>query len=120
MARNPCDFDISDSVLANNFKIYCITENWLNDSVLSHNLFPDSYYVYRAGRNYSTSNTKRGGGVLTGVYKSFRGVKRRYDLETADECVWVEIPVHDNYSLLIGNYFQPDCDVKLLKIIETS
>jgi hypothetical protein len=71
--------------------------------------------VYRAGRNYSTSNTKRGGGVLTAVCKSFRGVKRRYDLETADECVWVEIPVHDNYSLLIGNYVQPDCDVKIIE-----
>jgi hypothetical protein len=82
MARNPCNFDIfyqnvsglrtkcndfSDRVLANNFKIYCITETWLNDSVLSHNLFTDSYCVYRADRNYSTSNTKRGGGVLTAV-----------------------------------------------------
>jgi hypothetical protein len=28
--------------------------------------------------------------------------------------VWVEIPVHDNYSLLTGNhYFPPDCDVKI-------
>jgi hypothetical protein len=58
-------------------------ETWLNDSVLSHNLFLDSYCVYRADRNYSTSNTKRRGEVLTAVSKSFRGVKRRYDLETA-------------------------------------
>jgi hypothetical protein len=54
--------------------------------------------------------------VLTAVSKLFRGVKRRYDLETADEFVWVEIPVHDNYSLLIGNhYFPPDCDVKIIE-----
>jgi hypothetical protein len=71
--------------------------------------------VYRADRNYSASNTKRGGGVLTAVSKSFREVKRRYDLETADECVWAEIPAHDNYSLLIGNYyFPPDCDVNVI------
>jgi hypothetical protein len=39
------------------------------------------------------------------------------DLEAADECVWVEIPVADNYSLLIGNHhFAPDCDVNILKI----
>jgi hypothetical protein len=31
--------------------------------------------------------------------------------------VWVEIPVHDNYSLLIGNhYFPPDCDVKIIEV----
>jgi hypothetical protein len=50
------------------------------------------------------------------VTKSFRGVKWRYNLETADECVWVKIPVHNNYSLLIGShYFQPDCDVKIIE-----
>jgi hypothetical protein len=32
------------------------------------------------------------------------------------ECVWVEIPVRDNYSLLIGNHcFSPDCDVKIIE-----
>jgi hypothetical protein len=93
--RTKCN-DFSDSVLDDNFKMYCITETWLNGSILSHNPFPDSYWVYRADRNYSASNTKRGGGVLTAVYKPFREVKRRYDLETADECVWAEIPAHDN------------------------
>jgi hypothetical protein len=53
--------------------------------------------------------------VLVVVSKSFQGVKWRYDLETTDECVWVEIPVVDNYNLLIGNhYFAPDCDVKII------
>jgi hypothetical protein len=98
------------------FKVYCSTETWLNDTILSHNLFPDSYCVFRADRDYLTSNTKRGGGVLVAVSKSFRGVKRRYDLETIDECVWVEIPVPDNNNLFIGNhYFAPDCDVKIIE-----
>jgi hypothetical protein len=36
-------------------------------------------------------------------------------LETTDEYVWVEVPVADNYNLLIGNhYFAPDCDVKII------
>jgi hypothetical protein len=38
------------------------------------------------------------------------------DLETTDECVWVEITVADNNNLLIGNhYFAPDCDVKIIE-----
>jgi hypothetical protein len=54
--------------------------------------------------------------VLVAVSKSFRGVKRRYDQETINECVWVEITVADNNNLLIGNhYFAPDCDVKIIE-----
>jgi hypothetical protein len=54
--------------------------------------------------------------VLIAVSKSLNGVKRRYDLEMTKECVWVEIPVIDNYSLPTGNhYFKPDCDVKLIE-----
>jgi hypothetical protein len=36
-------------------------------------------------------------------------------LETADRCVWVEIPATDNYKLLVGNhYFPPGCVVKIV------
>jgi hypothetical protein len=39
----------------------------------------------------------------------------RHDLETNKECVWIEIPVSDNFSLLIGNhYFPPDCNVTII------
>jgi hypothetical protein len=103
-----------ENVFANNFKVHCIPEIWLSDTVLSHNLFPDSYCVFRADRDYLTSNTKRGGGVLVAVSKSFRGDKRIYDLETTDECVGVEIIVADNNNLLTGNhYFAHDCNVKI-------
>jgi hypothetical protein len=53
-----------DNVFANNFKVYCIMETWLNGTILSRNLSPDSYCVFRADRDHLTSNTKRGGGVL--------------------------------------------------------
>jgi hypothetical protein len=57
-----------------------------NQSFLSHNWFPDSYCVFRADRDYLTLNTKRGSGVLIAVSKLLRWFKRRYDLETTDEC----------------------------------
>jgi hypothetical protein len=72
--------------------------------------------VFRANRDYLTSNTKRGGGVLVAISKSFRGVKRRYNLETTDECVWVEMTVADNNNLLIRNhYFAPDCNLNIIE-----
>jgi hypothetical protein len=49
--RTKCS-DFIDNVFANVFKIYCIAENWLNDSILDYNLFLESYYVFRADRDY--------------------------------------------------------------------
>jgi hypothetical protein len=96
VSRIKCS-DFIDNVFANNFKIYCIAETWLNNTILCQNLFPDSYCVFHADRDYLTSSTKHGSGVLIAVSKSFEGVKWRYDLEITDGCVWVEIPVADNY-----------------------
>jgi hypothetical protein len=51
----------------------------------------------------------RGGGVLIALSSRVRSYKRRYDLESCDECVWVEIPTSDGLNLIIGNhYFPPD------------
>jgi hypothetical protein len=55
--RSKCS-DFTDIVFANNFKSYCIMETWLNDTILSHNLFPDSYWVFCADRGCLTSKTK--------------------------------------------------------------
>jgi hypothetical protein len=45
--------------------------------------------------------------VLTELSSSIRSFKRRYDLESYDECVWVEIPTLDSLHLLIGNHYFP-------------
>jgi hypothetical protein len=56
-----------------------------------------------------------GGGVLIAVSNLIQGVKRRHDLETTNECVWIEIPVRDSFNLLIGNhYFPPDCKATII------
>jgi hypothetical protein len=39
---------------------------------------------------------------------------RRYDHETTKECVWTEIPINPNFSLLIDHYFPPDCSVPVI------
>jgi hypothetical protein len=43
-------------VFANKFSIHCIMETLLNDTILRYNLFPDSYHVFRADRDYLTLN----------------------------------------------------------------
>jgi hypothetical protein len=53
--------------------------------------------------------------VLIAVSHLLQGVMQRHDLETTKECVRIEIPVSDNFSLLIGNhYFPPDCNVTII------
>jgi hypothetical protein len=56
-----------------------------------------------------SANKISGGEVLTAFSSRIRSSKRRYDLESYDECVCVEIPTLDSLKLLIGNhYFPPD------------
>jgi hypothetical protein len=52
--------------------------------------------------------------VLIAISKSLYEVKQRCVSEMTKECVWVEIPVRNNYRLLIGNhYFASDCDINI-------
>lgn len=100
-------FELYSNVCSTDYNILCLTETWLNDMCLDHNLFPDSYTVLRSDR--MSANKTRGGGVLTALSSKIRSFKRRCDLESYNECVWVEIPTLDNQNLLIGNhYFPPD------------
>jgi hypothetical protein len=75
--------------------------------VLDHNLFPDSHTVFRSDR--VCTNKTREGGVLIALFPRVCSCKRRCDLESLEECAWVEIPTSDGINLLIGNhYFPPD------------
>jgi hypothetical protein len=63
--------------------------------------------VFRSDRDCAKKT--RGGGVLTATSSSIPSYKRRRDLESWDECVWIEIPTYHGPNLLIGNhYFPPD------------
>jgi hypothetical protein len=98
-------FELYSNVCSTDYNILCLTETWLNDLCFDHNLFPDSYKVLRSDR--VSANKTRGGGVLTALSSRTRSFKRRYDLESYDECVWVEISTQDNQNLPIGNHYFP-------------
>jgi hypothetical protein len=100
-----------------NHRIFCLTGTWLNDTIFSHNHFSTSYSVFHVDRDCLNSHTTRGGGVLFALSNLWEGVMRRHDLEATKECVRIEIPVSDNFSLLIGNrYFPPDCNVTIIAV----
>jgi hypothetical protein len=104
----------TDNVYASNHKIYCLTETWLNDTIVSSNHFPVSYSVFRVDTDYLNSHVTRVGVVVIEVSNLLQGVMRRYDPETTKECVWIVISVSDNFSLIIGiRYFSPDCNVTI-------
>jgi hypothetical protein len=65
--------------------IICLTETWLNDQCYDHNLFPDSYTVFRSD-SYSIKKS-RGGGVLIALSLGGHSFKRRNDLELCEECL---------------------------------
>lgn len=57
--------DIYNTILCNNFDIICLTETWLDDAVLSSELFDDRYCVLRRDRDpsFRTRFNKHHGGV---------------------------------------------------------
>jgi hypothetical protein len=99
--------ELYDNVCSADHSIICLSETWLNHLCYDHNLFPDCYTVFRSDRDCAKKT--RGGGVLTVISSSVRSCKCRRDLESWDECVWIEVPTLDGLNLLIGNlYFAPD------------
>jgi hypothetical protein len=99
--------ELYDNVWSTDHNIIRLTDTWLNDMCYDHNLFPDGHTVFHSDR--VCTNKSRGGGVLIALSPRVRSCKRRCDLESLEECVWVEIPTNDGLNLLIGNhYFSPD------------
>ena len=71
-------------------------------------------FVYRAER--ISAEKGHGGGSLNCCIWQCHSVTRSNDLELAEECVWVEVPSSDGFSLLISdNHFAPDTTADTFK-----
>jgi hypothetical protein len=105
--------ELYENVCSTDYNIICLTETWLNDLCYDHNLFPGCYIVFRSDR--ASVNMTCGGRVLIALSSRVRSYKHICDLESCDECVWVEIPTSDSLNLLVGNhYFPPALNLKTL------
>lgn len=103
------------------FDVISLSETWLNDSVFDAEiLFNSDYNVFRRDRDLSVSKKKDGGGVLTAVSSKFPS-KRRVDLESNIEILWVECKVAKDRKVFIGTvYLPPDSRVSDVVALEES
>lgn len=56
--------------LCSDYHIVALTETWANSSINDSELLADKYVVYRKDRNFTTTGTSRGGGVLIAVHNA--------------------------------------------------
>lgn len=88
-----CDYDI-----------LCLTETWFNSYSNNSDYFTNDYYIFRSDRTYTPTLTL-GGGALIAVKKSLK-VFRRFDLDfNGIECVWLEIKINPDCTILLGNLY---------------
>ena len=103
------------------FDVISVSETWLNDSVFDDEIFTNGgYNIFRRDRTKVTVPDKDdGGGVLLGVKKSL-SAKRRRDLETCMEILWVEITLSSKRSLFVGTGYMNYPNVNLVQKFEAS
>ena len=87
--------------------IFCITESWLDESILDSEVQVSGYVIERKDRN------RQGGGVLLYIKESIK-YARRSDISGASpavENVWIEVKCSKNTvnidSVLLGCFYRP-------------
>ena len=83
------------------YDVIALTETWLDDSVHDEEILSNSRYnVFRKDRNIAVSKKRDGGGVLLAVNSKFL-CKRRHDLETDIEIIWIECKIDNARKLFL-------------------
>ncbi|MCS5550755.1 MAG: reverse transcriptase domain-containing protein [Gammaproteobacteria bacterium] len=103
--------------------IVCATESWLKgikpgknptkDAILSSEIFPPQYNVYRNDRGTI------GGGVFILVHKSITSMEQPTYI-TDGEIEWVNIKIKNNKDLLVGSYYMPHREQRHLEELNKS
>ncbi|KAG7303291.1 hypothetical protein JYU34_011770 [Plutella xylostella] len=102
--------DIHNNILCNNFDLICLCETWLNDSILSSELFDDRYLVIRRDRDakfHKRFNKSDGGGVLFALAKGLDFVVRNDWQSYYVEDLWIQIKLK-KFTINICIVYLPD------------
>ena len=106
---------------ANEYDIIAVSETWLNDSVLKGEILTNGGYdVHRRDRTKDVVPDKKdGGGVLLAV-KASLSAKRRNDLETCMEIMWVQVSLPNDYSMYIATCYMNYPNSDMMRKFESS
>ena len=85
------------------------TETWLNHTILTSELMPPTYQVFRRDRQTCTT----GGGVLLAIHSNL--VERKeVHLETNGEMIWAGVYIKSYHTLFLGAFYRPHHGISLL------
>ena len=88
--------------------VIVLTETWLNDEILSSQLFSQRYTVYRKDRDSIRSGKSRGGGVLIAVSNRLTSSRCTVRVDDDIEQLWINVN-RDGRKIHIGvAYVPPD------------
>ncbi|KAG6457452.1 hypothetical protein O3G_MSEX010311, partial [Manduca sexta] len=103
------------------YDIVCLTETWLNGSIVDSELFDDRYLVWRSDRDYLDRKQNKGGGVLIAVRREI-AAESLMKWSSSAEDLWVTITLrnkkevgHRSYKIHICTVYI--CDQNLLNSI---
>ena len=83
-----------------------VTETWLTENIPDNVVsLPKYSQIFRADRNVSHEHRRRGGVLI--LARDDVTCRRRQDLESWPECVWIETSVQSSASLFVGCIYRP-------------
>ena len=85
-----------------------LTETWLNDEILSTQLFGNRYTVYRNDRNPASTGKKRGGGVVIAVSNRLSSTTSLVQVAKNIEQLWIKIDGGSRTICIGVVYLPPD------------
>ena len=96
---------VKESILANKFDVFTISETWLNNTVSDLELEIPGYSLHRLDRQ-----TKKGGGVCVYVLQSYKTEvlgEISYISSTDFHQLWIKIQVRNLKSIIICTTYRP-------------
>lgn len=103
--------EVYKSILCNNYSVICLCETWLDDTVLSAELFDDRYTVVRRDRDGNFMrrfNKHHGGGVLIALKNNLDFVVKSDWHSDYLEDLWVQIRINSTTIINICTVYVPD------------
>lgn len=103
--------DIYNTVLCNNYDIICLTETWLDDTVMSSEIFDDRYCVLRRDRDAKFRDRYKksyGGGILVAYSKNLQIIYRKEWSSEYLEDLWLQIKVNESLTISLCVVYLPD------------